>query len=217
MIESDNGGNAQEEVSDCSQACCVPGTAGGDCCPTASAESGRGWKTVIFVVIVLAAGGVLAKSLVEKSNQTSSPSQDQTGFSAIQSGVNSKDISTSSLWRADLDSLSALNTAAADTDAVFILLLGEDQQDSSLFTSEINAAAQKLASAKFRVSAFRLKQTAPEYAQLSKQASMPCVLAMAKGGGMIPVSGQISETRLIQAFVAASRPSSGCGPAGCCP
>jgi len=39
---------------------------------------------------------------------------------------------------------------------------------------------------------------------------------MVKGRGMSAVSGEINETKLVQAFVTASRPS-GCGPAGCGP
>jgi hypothetical protein len=48
--------------------------------------------------------------------------------------------------------------------------------------------------------------------------TLPGVLAMVKGKGMSPVSGEITETRLIQGFVAASNCGpGGCGPGGCCP
>ncbi len=202
-----------QESTDNIQSCCD----GGDCCSPTSAGSGKKWKTVIFAVIVLAAGAVLANSLVRRSSGTSSAGRDQMGYASIELGANSGGSSTTSLWKSELDSLAALNTAAADVDGVFILLTGDDQQDSSVITKQIDAAAQTLTSSKFRISAFRLKQTAPEYEQLSKQMSVPCVLAMTKGGGVMPVSGQINETRLIQAFVAAMRPGSSCGPAGCCP
>ena len=121
------------------------------------------------------------------------------------------------LWGPELDSLASLNKAATNSDAVFILLAGDESQGSQTISKEIEAAAQKIQSAGVRVSAFSLKKGTQSYAQVAGQFPVPCVLAMVKGGGASGVSGPITETKLIQAFVAASRPSSGCGPAGCGP
>ncbi|MFH1718712.1 MAG: hypothetical protein ABIF19_15255, partial [Planctomycetota bacterium] len=113
------------------------------------------------------------------------------------------------------DSLASLNNVAADTDAVFILLAADDQEGSRAATEQIEAAAKMIRSNGTRISAFRLKQGAPNYANLTKQLSAPCVLAMVKGGGVSGVpAGQITETKLVQAFVTASSPSSGCCPPG---
>jgi len=121
-----------------------------------------------------------------------------------------------SLWGPELDSLASLNKVAADTDAVFILLTAEDQQKMQPVTSEIEAAAKKIQLSGTRISAFALKQDAPNYAQLAKQFSTPCVLAMVKGRGMSGVTGEITEAKLLQAFVRAASAIS-CGPSGCCP
>jgi hypothetical protein len=80
-----------------------------------------------------------------------------------------------------------------------------------MITKEIEAAAKKIQSNGRRICAFRLKKDTPDYAQLAKQFSIPCVVAMVKGRGMSAVSGQINEAKLVGAFVTASRPS------GCCP
>jgi len=120
----------------------------------------------------------------------------------------------SSLWGKPLDSLASLSKVAAETDAVFILLAAEDQQGIQTITNEIEAVAKKIQAGGMRISAFRLTKDAPDYAQLTKQISVPCVLAMVKGGGASAVSGEITETKLVQAFVMASRPSSGCCPSG---
>ena len=125
--------------------------------------------------------------------------------------------SASSLWGKPLDSLASLSKVAAETNAVFILLAADDQQGIQTITNEIEAAAKKIQSNGIRISAFTLKKGAPNYAQLAKQLSVPCVIAMVKGGGLSGVSGQITETKLVQAFVMASRPASGCGPSGCGP
>ncbi|MHC4499020.1 MAG: hypothetical protein ACYS21_07915 [Planctomycetota bacterium] len=116
-----------------------------------------------------------------------------------------------------LDFLASLNKVAADTDAVFILLGGEDQLNMEPITKEVEAAAKEIQANGVRVSAFTLKKDSPNHAQLAKQFSIPSVVAMVKGRGASGVSGEITETSLIQAFVTASRSGSGCSPGACGP
>jgi len=118
------------------------------------------------------------------------------------------------LWGAELDSLASLNKVATSSDAVFVFLAADDQQANQTVTKEIDAAAKKIQASGVLVSAFRLNKGAQNYSQVAGQFSIPCVLAMVKGGGASGVSGQITEAKLIQAFVAASRPASGCCPSG---
>ena len=235
--------SGQEMVDDV-QSCCD----GGDCCPSGSERGGKNWKTLIFILVLIAAGAVLASSFIGKSDADGN--QSQLVFAPIQmdnisdtlspqndavkaeisvesnsqivtpavadeaKGQDMSDKAASLVWGTELDSLAALNTVAADTDAIFILLSAKDQQDNQAITKEIDAATQKIKASGVRVSVFRLKAAAPEYAQLAKQVSVPSVLAMVKGGGMSAVSGEISEAKLIQAFGTASRPTSGCCPPG---
>ncbi len=110
---------------------------------------------------------------------------------------------------------------AADSDAVYVFLAGEDQQVNQTIIREIEAAAKIIQSNGSSIYAFGLKKDAPDYALLAKQYSIPCVLAMVKGMGISAVSDQINETKLVGVFVKASRPlscgSSGCGPSACPP
>jgi len=240
-----------DQISDQESASNVqPSCDGGSCCPSGSGGSGKSWKMVVFILIVIAAGVVLARSFISKSN--SDADQPQQAFASIQIDngpdtpapakaeeempveseikietppvaveTKKQDISVKAaplLWKADLDSLASLNKVAADSDAVFVLITAKDQLNDKTITKEIEAAAQKIMANGTKVSAFRLKESAPEYANLVKQVTVPSVLAMVKGLGMSAVSKDITETKLVQAFVAASRPS-GCGPsaAGCSP
>ncbi len=176
------------------QPCCD----GGSCCPSGSDGGNKSWKIVVFILIVLAAGAVLARSLLRKSD--SPTEQGQNTFAAIQP---------------ELDSLALLDKAAANSDAVFILLAAEDRQSNQAATRQIEAAIRKIQTGGTTISAFRLRQGAPNFANFAKQLSVPCVLAMVKGGGLSGVSAdQITEAKLVQAFVTASRPSSGCCPPG---
>jgi len=216
--------SSQENTSDL-QPCCD----GGSCCPSGSDGGGKRWKIIVFILIMLAAGGVLARSFIRKTN--SEANQGQQSFAIVQpesggeidapsmaDGTTEAEVSNqsaSSLWGKPLDSLASLSEVASDTDAVFILLAAEDQQDMQPITAEIEAAAKTIQAGGTRITAFRLKQDAPSYANLTKQLSVPCVLAMVKGGGLSGVTAdQITETKLVQAFVAASRPASGCCPPG---
>ena len=211
---------SQENAGDL-QPCCD----GGSCCPSGSDGGGKKWKIAVLVLIVVAAGVVLARSLISKSN--SAADQTQQLFATIQPDDKSDtpavadatteaegpDQPASSLWGEPLDSLASVNKVAADTDAVFILLAADDQESSQAAIKQIEAAAKTIQAGGTRISAFRLKQGAPNYASLTKQLSVPCVLAMVRGGGLSGVpADQITETKLVQAFVAASRPASGCCP-----
>ncbi len=216
--------NSQESESDLQQCC-----DGGSCCTSSSDGAVKRWKIVVFILIVLTAGVVLARSFIRKANSTAN--QGQQSFAIIQpeqggyidapsmaDGATEAEVSNQpspSLWGKPLDSLASLSEAASDTDAVFILLAAEGQQDMQPITREIEAAAKTIQAGGTRISAFRLMPGAPNYANLTKQLSVPCVLAMVKGGGVSGVpADQITETKLVQAFVTASRPSSGCCPPG---
>ncbi len=234
--------SSQENVGDI-QPCCD----GGSCCTSESNSAGKSWKIVVFIFIVLAAGVVLARSFIRKSDSVTeqgsfatiqpeakldtplpqiaeaakqglTASKGDTVTPAVANEKTEEDVSDKAslaLWGSELDSLASLNKAATDIDAVFVLLVAEDQQNIQTITNEIEAAAKKIQAGGIRISAFRLKQSAPNYSNLTKQLSAPCVLAMVKGGGLSGVSAdQITETKLVQAFVAASRPSSGCCPPG---
>jgi hypothetical protein len=240
-----------QETASAVRPCCSAGS-DSSCCPSgADSGDGKKWKTLVFILIVIAAGAVVARSFINKSN--SNAGQSQRAFTPIQTNAASDitsplstlttpqtsgtsepaieapslandaaevqvpDKPASTLLFKPLDSLASLNKVAADTDAVFVLLGGEDQLNMQPIAGQIEAAAKKIQAGGMRVSAFRLKKDSPNYTQLAKQFSIPSVVALVKGRGASGVSGEITETRLIQAFVTASRSASGCGPGACGP
>lgn len=239
MSKNKEQAHGQENAGDL-QSCCE----GSDCCSPTTGGAGKKWKMVVFLAIVVAAGAVLARSFIRRSDSTAD--QTQQSFAAIQpeeaplpgtaikaqtpttsrsnSGSPSAPSDTTkedmpvkaapALWGAELDSLASLNKVATSSDAVFVFLAADDQQANQTVTKEIDAAAKKIQAGGIHISAFRLNKGAQNYAQVASQFSIPCVLAMVKGGGASGVSGPITEAKLIQAFVAASRPASGCCPSG---
>ncbi len=115
-------------------------------------------------------------------------------------------------------SLSDLNTIAAVNDAVFVYVPAKDGASGAPPTASMQSAASRINSQGYKLALFTLQKGSRDHAQLAAQMSVPGVLAMVKGRGMSAVAGEITETKLIQGFVAASNCGpGGCGPGGCCP
>jgi len=177
----------------------------------------------MFFVVLAAAGIVLARSLVIKSNATAEQGQPMfPAIGAAEAASQGSAVTTEqtadraelALWGPELDSLAALDEVATNAETVFILICARDQQETQTIISEIEGATKKIRSRGNRASAFRLKNDTVEYQDLVEQFSEPTVLAMVKGLGYSAVSEQITEVGLLEAFVTASRAPSGCCPPG---
>jgi len=117
----------------------------------------------------------------------------------------------------DLDSLASLSEVAANQDAVFIFIpaTGPYAFDEKM-TDAIASAQRKIEATGARIGLYTLQSGSPDYANIAAQVSAPAMLVMSKGRGMGAVSGGITETKILQAYVASSR-ASACGPGGCGP
>jgi hypothetical protein len=122
-----------------------------------------------------------------------------------------------------LDSLASLNKVAINQDAVFVFIPANGNETISKETlNAIASAEQKLKSSGVNIGLYTLQfSMSKEYASIASQLTLPGILVMSKGRGMGTVSGEITETKLLQAYVASSRASSCCpsggGSAGCSP
>ncbi len=114
-----------------------------------------------------------------------------------------------------IDSLSLLNTLAANQDAVFVFVQASGNETISKETlNAIASAEQKIKSSGVKIGLYTLQfSPSTEYANLAKQLTLPGILVMSKGKGIGAVSGEITETKLLQAYVASSR-AGGCCPSG---
>ena len=116
-----------------------------------------------------------------------------------------------------LESLSALNKVAINQDAVFVFIpapkndLADDKTNTALL-----AAQRTLKAAKITLGLYTLRSSSPEYSAISAQVQAPAILVATKGKGMTAVSGDMTEIKLLQAFMTSSR-AGGCGPSGCGP
>ena len=116
----------------------------------------------------------------------------------------------------EIGALAELNTVAAANDAVFVYVPGKNAASSNPPATAMQSAASRIGSQGAKIGLFTLRAGTRDYEQIAAQMSVPGVLAMVKGRGMSAVSGEVTETTLIQGYVAASS-AGGCGPSGCGP
>lgn len=116
-----------------------------------------------------------------------------------------------------LESLSTLNKVALNQDAVFIFIPAQKSETADEQTNNaVLAAQQTLKRANITLGLYTLPANSSDYSGISAQVQTPAVLVASKGRGMAAVSGEVTETKLLQAYMASSR-AGGCGPSGCGP
>ena len=185
-------------------------------------------KVLVCLVVGLAAATVLARGFMKKAGTGNNCNQQlfATALPVVQAepaaesraaeGVE-KEETKATLWGDPLNSLASLNKVASEKDAVFVFLPAGTDEDISAARDQIASAATKIVSGGTTMAAFTLNKNAQDYTQITGQTPAPCVLVMVKGCGMSVVATKdITEANLLQALVAASRPSS-CGPSACGP
>lgn len=187
-------------------------------------------KAVICIIVLVAVGGILAYKA--NNGKQAAPMNTATAFAApvvSEESVKKPDASTIDKQQPAvkpiednkkvgefLDSLATLNKVATDKDAVFIFIhaKGTDTVDKETMAA-IASAENKIEATGAKLGLYTLQSSSPEYANLAAQLTLPSMLVMSKGRGMGAVSGEITETKILQAYVASSQ--AGCGPSGCGP
>jgi MYXO-CTERM domain-containing protein len=205
-------------------ACCGPGCG----CNATGTPTKTRW---VIGAIVLVAAGVLVVRAPVKSDSASTQSATP-GFAALaalststgESGADTNSAATTpgaeTSVGTSIGALAELNTVAAKTDAAFIFVPGKEGASGFPPLATMKGSARMIESkAGIKCGLFTLKAGSRDYDQIAAQMSVPGVLAMVKGRGMSAVSGECTESKLVQGFVAASS-AGGCGTsagAGCCP
>jgi len=200
---------------------CGPG------CDCGKPSGNKKAKTVICLIVLLAVCGIF----VYKATSAKQTTQDNTKVAfaapilnqatgqepAVKSVEDKKNVGKL------LDSLASLNKVAVNQDAVFVFVPANGNETISKETlNAIASAEQKIKSSGVTIGLYTLQfSPSKEYADIAKQLTLPGILVMSKGRGMGAVSGEITETKLLQAYVASSRAGgccpSGGGSAGCSP
>ena len=216
--------NKQEDVNKGKESDCGCGPKCGCCSSGLSTKV----KIIACLVVLIAAAIVLGRGFLKKTAVSNGKSTDafasafpvskpvETPIVKEQGKESVEKLDKAKLWGDPLDSLNSLNKVAANLNAVFIFVSGKSDEKDPGIKKEIENAAGKFQKNGSSIAAYTLVKVSKDYAQITGQMTAPCVLAMVKGKGMSVVSDNITEAKLLEALVAASRPSS-CGPSGCGP
>ncbi len=215
--QTDNMERLKQQASDCAPGCACHGTG----------SSGR-LRWVLGVIVLLVAGTLVARAVMKTNGASSQPdaaafatpivAQTPAAESAPATATAEAARTPEAFVAKEIGAFAELNTLAMANDAVFVYVPGKNGSSSNPPATAIKSAVGRIGSQGYKIGLFTLKGGTRDYEQIAAQMSVPGVLAMVKGKGMSAVSGEVTETKLIQGFVAASNCGpSGCGPAGCCP
>jgi hypothetical protein len=198
-----------EQQGDTAQACCGP-----TCECNAPAPRSKA-KIAVAILVLAAAVVVLVVKLVGNA-----------GDFVLDEGQSEIDpnaaMAVVPLAARPLGSLLELNASAAELDAVFVIVPAKDGGAAEReIAREVDAARQKLAAKAMTVGVYSLRTDAPDCGALAGRHRLPGVVVLAGGGekalvfadnidsGML--TGKITESKLLQAYVAASMGASGGG------
>jgi hypothetical protein len=173
---------------------------------------------VIGAIVLVAAGVLVARDII-KSDAAPSQTSGQAFALPIAATNSSTAAPTTEKSVEPIGVLSELNAVATNLDAVFVFMPGKAGTSADSPSTPMKNAARTIEAQGKKIGLFTLKAGSPDYDQIAGQISMPAVLAMVKGRGMNAISGDITETKLVQGYLAASS-AGGCGPSagtGCCP
>lgn len=186
--------------------CCGP-----DCgCNTQPPKSK--WKTFFFVLVVLAVAGILTYKLAFQSQAT--PVTESPGFNTGLAATQTRTGANTTAAVEMLATMNALNEKAMNQDAVMVWVPGKDGSAMPPATlSALQSAQQTLQGKAVKLALYQLQNESADQNAMSRQLTLPAVLVLSKGRGMGTVTGEITQDKLMQAYVASSR-TGGCCPGG---
>jgi len=175
------------------------------------------FKVAVCVVVVVAVCGILLFKTT--SARQSAPLAGGNGFSNLPAPAGKGPVTNSAGQKggrgASLSSIAELNTVAASLDTVFLVIPGKDNAPATKETGAVLAAVERTLNAKgVSPGIYTLQPASPDYPDVAAKVTPPGIAVLTKDRGIGFLSGAISETNLMQAYVASTR-GGGCGPGGC--
>jgi len=191
---------------------------GADCGCHSSKSPGK-MRMVAGTIVLLAAGTLVVRAITKSEETAPKPAEPTFATpAALQPTATPEEKTPAPKASAGttIGAFSELNLLAASNDAVFLYLPGKDATASTTPSTVMSGAARTIEGQGVKCGLFTMKAGSPDYDKIAGQISIPAVLALVKGRGMSAISGEITEEKLIQGYVATSR-SGGCGSGGCAP
>ncbi len=174
-------------------------------------------KIAICLVVVVAIVGILLFKTT--SARQSGSDIRKRGFSPP-FAISGKVVNSAGQQRGSgalLSAIAELNTVAAKLDTVFLVIPTKDNAPITKEASSVVASVERTLNAKgLSTGIYTLQATSPDYPDVAAKVTPPGIAVLTKGRGIGFVSGGISESNLMQAYVASTR-GGGCCPTGGAP
>jgi hypothetical protein len=176
-------------------------------------NSAQWWKIAVFILGVLMIAGAVTYTLVTRNAVSSNA---QAGNStATQTAATSKPTSEGV---GELNWVRSLDSKWGNNDFIFVLFPGNDDATGKM-NQAAKTALEKIRKAGTSVELVTLISTDPEFqTTLDRLAiqKLPAVLVMAATGQGAIVKGEITETKLLDAYLTLQKTCVP-GTSGCCP
>jgi hypothetical protein len=178
---------AQEAViSEDSNSCCGPEC---DCHKSAVSDSS---KKAIFIIILLIIAGIIAVKSCCKAGAVETKKNTVAG--------------TKSETNQFGEYLESLNQLKLSKDVDFVFIPSKESPGITASAKSAVISTQNILKGKnIKVNLYTLKTTSPDYASIVAQAKPPAFMVVNQGQGKSFVTGDINKTRLLQAYIAATR------------
>lgn len=168
-------------------------------CDCHQSAIGINTKKIIFVAVLLIIVAILVFKAFCKANAA------EIKTTKTKNTIHFVKATSPKILGSYIDSISQINFAASKQDTAFIFIPDKNNANISDKTKTAALSAQKALSAKnIKVGLYTLRPTSPDYASASSQATPPGILVVFKDGSKKAVAGEINETTILQAYVAAS-------------
>jgi len=206
-----------------------------DCCPspvdtTKPQPPSRQpwWKIAVFALGMLMIAGAASYSIITRHINALNTPLDKSGIPQIASstGGNASNI----LGLGDLAWVQNLSTAFAKHDFIFVILSSNDDDSTKKVASQVANVEAKIKAEGGSVGNLTLSPSDPEFSTTVERLAiqqLPAVLPISKSGNAAIVTGNFTETDLLQTYLVVSKSSSSCCPSssnssspsssGCCP
>jgi len=197
----------------------MPGCGPGCGCGEPDGKGNKKKNIAICLVVLVAIGGILLFKTTNAKQTTSGTGT--TGYSSTNFAAKIKGPVLNSAGQkggsgASLSAISELDTVAAQLDTVFLVIPGKDSAPSTKETGSALASVEGTLNAKgLSTGIYTLQSDSPDYPDVAAKVAAPGIAVLTKGRGIGYVSsGGISESNLMQAYVASTLGGGCCPPGG---
>jgi len=172
-------------------------------------------KAILALVIIMVIGAVVYSLVIRKADSAASPPNTGSAPAAANPGSSASPSSATG----ELNWVKNLNTRFLDHDFMFVVLPGSDDSTKKMY-QEIDRAVAKIKAEGVSIDILALNSDDPESsitAQRLAITKLPAVIALSRSGSGALVNGDITETKLLQAFLTAAKACPPGSSSGCCP